>query len=84
MVAIARYQRVLISVPDGATRRHLAHRLACLGVAADRLTLVVADSDDTWTGITARWPLSAMGNSSCSTMSLPAGAASSKPPVTTP
>ncbi|MCG6657826.1 agmatine deiminase family protein [Halomonas campisalis] len=49
VVAIARYQRVLISVPDAATRRHLAHRLACLGVAADRLILVVADSDDTWT-----------------------------------
>lgn len=49
VVAIARHQAVLVSVPDTATRTHLASRFACLGVPAERLRLVVADSDDTWT-----------------------------------
>lgn len=49
VVAIARYQRVLVSVPDTATRTHLAGRFSSLGVPAERLSLVVAESDDTWT-----------------------------------
>ncbi|MCL7941118.1 agmatine deiminase family protein [Halomonas sp. ATCH28] len=49
VVAIARYQVVLVAVPDAATRSHLAHRFACLGVEATRLRLVVAPADDTWT-----------------------------------
>ena len=48
VVAIARYQTVLIAVPDAATRSHLTHRFACLGVEPTRLTLVVAPADDTW------------------------------------
>lgn len=48
VVAIARYQRVLVSVPDTATRTHLVGRFSSLGVPAERLTLVVAESDDTW------------------------------------
>jgi agmatine/peptidylarginine deiminase len=48
VVAIARYQRVLISVPDAATRTHLAHRFTCLGVPVERLLLTVVEADDTW------------------------------------
>ena len=48
VVAIARYQAVLISVPDTATRTHLANRFDALGVCAVRLRLVVAPADDTW------------------------------------
>lgn len=49
VVAIARYQAVLIAVPDAATRVHLGYRFACLGVEADRLRMVIASADDTWT-----------------------------------
>ncbi|TFH85126.1 agmatine deiminase family protein [Billgrantia azerbaijanica] len=48
VVAIARYQHVLVSVPDAATRTHLKRRFACLGVDATRLHLTVLESDDTW------------------------------------
>lgn len=48
VVAISRYEDVLISVPDDAVRRRLAQRFACLGVPTERLILVVADADDTW------------------------------------
>ncbi|MGM0783141.1 MAG: agmatine deiminase family protein [Pseudomonadota bacterium] len=48
VVATARYQHVLISVPDAATRTHLARRFANLGVDATRLHLVVLEADDTW------------------------------------
>ncbi|CAM3551318.1 agmatine deiminase family protein [Halomonas lysinitropha] len=48
VVAIARYQGVLIAVPDTATRRHLTHRFTCLGVEPARLKLVVAPANDTW------------------------------------
>ncbi|MCE8043107.1 agmatine deiminase family protein [Halomonas daqingensis] len=48
VVAITRYQHVLIAVPDAATRVHLAQRFAHLGVEASRLHLAVADADDTW------------------------------------
>ncbi|MFC2990677.1 agmatine deiminase family protein [Halomonas tibetensis] len=47
-VAIARYQSILVSVPDTATQTHLAGRFAALGVPAKRLHLVVAPADDTW------------------------------------
>jgi len=48
VVAITRYQAVLVSVPDTATRTHLAGRFAHLGVLGERLHLVVAPADDTW------------------------------------
>lgn len=48
VVAIARYQRVLIAVPSEADRARLAERFAHRGVAAERLTLVAAAADDTW------------------------------------
>ncbi|SDI76511.1 agmatine deiminase family protein [Billgrantia gudaonensis] len=48
VVAIARYQHVLVSVPDAATRTHLARRFANLGVDAARLHLMVLEADDTW------------------------------------
>jgi agmatine/peptidylarginine deiminase len=47
-VAIARYQNVLIAVPDTATRTHLEQRFANLGAAAQRLQLTVVEADDTW------------------------------------
>lgn len=48
VVAIARYENVLISVPTTLVRTHLARRFSLLGVPAERLTLVVAEADDTW------------------------------------
>lgn len=48
VVAIARYQRVLISVPDATTRERLIAAFRRLGVADDRLTLIEAPTDDTW------------------------------------
>ncbi|MCH4561683.1 agmatine deiminase family protein [Halomonas sp. EGI 63088] len=48
VVAIARYQAVLVGVPDAATRTHLERRFARLGVDASRLHLLVAAADDTW------------------------------------
>ncbi|TDO12596.1 MULTISPECIES: agmatine deiminase family protein [Halomonas] len=48
VVAIARYQAVLVAVPDAVTRSHLGHRFACLGVDPARLSLVIAAADDTW------------------------------------
>ncbi|AMD00358.1 agmatine deiminase family protein [Halomonas chromatireducens] len=49
VVAVARYQSVVISVPSTATRHHLRRRFAYLGVPAERLHLIVAPADDTWT-----------------------------------
>ncbi|GAB2782885.1 agmatine deiminase family protein [Halomonas shantousis] len=46
--AIARYQRLLISVPDAATRQRLEARFSHLGVDPARLLLAVAPADDTW------------------------------------
>ncbi|SDL63549.1 agmatine deiminase [Modicisalibacter muralis] len=48
VVAIARYQSVLISVPDAATRERLAATFSRLGVDARRLRLIEAPTDDTW------------------------------------
>ncbi|MGB8712064.1 MAG: agmatine deiminase family protein, partial [Onishia taeanensis] len=48
VVAIARYQRVLISVADIDTRRRLAATFAHLGVPARRLVFCVVPSDDSW------------------------------------
>lgn len=48
VVAIARYQRVLISVPDTATRTRLAASFHQMGVPVQRLRLIVAPADDTW------------------------------------
>ncbi|KAA0011392.1 agmatine deiminase family protein [Billgrantia pellis] len=48
VVAIARYQSVLIAVPDAATRAQLLSRFANLGVEASRLHLTVVEADDTW------------------------------------
>ena len=49
VIAISRYQHVLISVSDDATRERLAARFAGFGVPAERLHLFVAPLDDTWT-----------------------------------
>lgn len=48
VVAIARYQNVLISVPDAATRERLAATFSRLGVDDERLRLIEAPADDTW------------------------------------
>ncbi|MFC3283625.1 agmatine deiminase family protein [Litchfieldella rifensis] len=48
VVAIARYQRVLISAPDTATRTRLAASFHQMGVPMQRLRLIVAPADDTW------------------------------------
>ncbi|MBD3897423.1 agmatine deiminase family protein [Halomonas sp. ML-15] len=48
VVAITRYQTVLIAVADTTTRERLAHTFSCLGVSGERLRLVVAAADDTW------------------------------------
>ncbi|HAR09194.1 MAG TPA: agmatine deiminase, partial [Cobetia sp.] len=49
VIAISRYQHVLISVSDDATRERLAARFAGFGLPAERLHLFVAPLDDTWT-----------------------------------
>lgn len=48
IVAIARYQRVLVSVPDDATRSRLAASFHHLRVPTQRLRLLIAPADDTW------------------------------------
>ncbi|SFH66090.1 agmatine deiminase family protein [Modicisalibacter xianhensis] len=48
VVAIARYQGVLITVPDQSTRERLAATFANLGITADRVRMVEAPADDTW------------------------------------
>lgn len=48
VVAISRYQLVLIAVPDEATRERLATTFARLGIAPTRLRLVVVPANDTW------------------------------------
>ncbi|GHC19116.1 agmatine deiminase [Kushneria pakistanensis] len=45
---IARYQHVLVTLPDESTRQRLAMTLSHLGVPDNRLSLVIAPSDDTW------------------------------------
>ncbi|REC96057.1 agmatine deiminase family protein [Kushneria indalinina] len=45
---IARYQHVLVTLPDDDTRQRLATTLTNLGVPDSRLSLVMAPSDDTW------------------------------------
>lgn len=48
VVAIARHQRVLISVADDAARQRLLASFRQLGVERARLRLVLAPSDDSW------------------------------------
>lgn len=48
VVAIARYQDVLISVCDKATRERLAASFQYLGVPTQRLHLYITPADDTW------------------------------------
>ncbi|MFG6178082.1 agmatine/peptidylarginine deiminase [Halomonas sp. THAF12] len=48
VAAIARYQTVLITVPDAATRDRLSEAFQHRGIPAERLYLVVAEADDTW------------------------------------
>lgn len=48
VIATARYQRVLISVPDNATASRLAARFSAYGVDQQQLQLIVAPTDDTW------------------------------------
>ncbi len=48
VVAIARYQRVLISVADATTRQRLLTTFSHLGVDSTRLLFALAPSDDSW------------------------------------
>ncbi|RAW08184.1 agmatine deiminase [Halomonas elongata] len=48
VAAIARYQSVVIAVPDTHACSRLAERFARLGISLDRLHLVIAEADDTW------------------------------------
>jgi len=48
VVAITRYQPVLVTVQDAAQRERLLHRFGALGVAVEQRHFVIADSDDTW------------------------------------
>lgn len=45
---IARYQQVLVTLPDETTRARVARTLSHLGAPPERLTLIVAACDDTW------------------------------------
>ncbi|WP_457808159.1 agmatine deiminase family protein [Kushneria sp. EE4] len=57
---IARYQHVLVTLPDDDTRQRLATVLANLGVPDSRLSLVIAPGDDTWAR--DHGPLTVMAN----------------------
>ncbi|WP_251976502.1 agmatine deiminase family protein [Salinicola avicenniae] len=48
IVAITRYQPVLVSVFDAGLQARLEARFLALGVPAERLHLLVVESDDTW------------------------------------
>lgn len=48
VIATARYQRVLICVPDEITKKRLAATFDAYGVPAEQLLLIVAPTDDTW------------------------------------
>ncbi|MEA2118390.1 agmatine deiminase family protein [Halovibrio sp. HP20-50] len=48
VIATARYQRVLICVPDALTKERLAATFDAYGVPASKLQLIVAPTDDTW------------------------------------
>lgn len=48
VLATARYQRVLICVPDEATRQRLAQLFSGYAVASQQIQLQVSASDDTW------------------------------------
>ncbi|MWJ26805.1 agmatine deiminase [Halomonas sp. ZH2S] len=47
-LAISRRQKVLISVPDNAIRQRLEKTFEAYRIPAERLQLVVAETDDTW------------------------------------
>ncbi len=47
-LVIARYQPVVIALPDKPTRQRIEARLENLGIPANRLRLHVAASDDAW------------------------------------
>ncbi|MGS2743174.1 agmatine deiminase family protein [Halomonas sp. LS-001] len=48
VLATARYQQVLICVPDGATRDRLSLTFERYNAASQPIHLIVVDSDDTW------------------------------------
>lgn len=48
VIAVTRYQRVLISVPDDASRARLAATFHAYGVPERQIVLCVAPTDDTW------------------------------------
>ncbi|WP_189462877.1 agmatine deiminase family protein [Vreelandella hamiltonii] len=48
VLATARYQRVIISVPDEATRQRLLATFSAYGIPDAQLQLIVAPTDDTW------------------------------------
>ncbi|WP_148254684.1 agmatine deiminase family protein [Aidingimonas lacisalsi] len=48
VIAITRYQHVLISVSDEATRTRLSATFTRLGIPADKVRLYIAPSNDSW------------------------------------
>ena len=48
VLATARYQRVIISVPDEATHQRLTATFDAYGIPKHQLLLIVAPTDDTW------------------------------------
>ena len=48
VLAAARYQRVIISVPDEATYQRLTASFEAYGIPKQQLLLIVAPTDDTW------------------------------------
>ncbi|WP_311063781.1 agmatine deiminase family protein [Halomonas sp. DWK9] len=48
VLATARYQRVIISVPDEATHQRLTATFEAYGIPNHQLQLIVAPTDDTW------------------------------------
>jgi agmatine/peptidylarginine deiminase len=46
--AIARFETLIVCVPDASVREHVFHELAAAGVPNERLRIVEVEYDDTW------------------------------------
>jgi agmatine/peptidylarginine deiminase len=46
--AIARFETLIVCVPDASVREHVFRKLAAAGVAGERVRIVEAEYDDTW------------------------------------